>query len=532
MTKQVDRMWPTLLDMSRDECKRVLRRLELEAYSSFVSALRAQGDLSKEKKHLLEELCRVLSISSERHRAEVRRAVNDERLATIADCTSGPSTSSEWSVEGRRLVPILPRLVPQTAFTSIANSAANVAAAHNALLSQRHQSSGKPEAGMSQMAMNNNVPTSSPSPIGSTSPRSASPTSNVVVLPSGMSIQVKEDGEETVRKRRRASSFTESIVASTKVSTWTVTKCFCNCCMAEDGEETVRKRRRASSFTESIVAITKVSTGTVTKPMSSQVPASTALMRSAAANTSVLSSSASMPSLTPMKITLTKSPTKPTIVTTTSGQTQKVILVSNSNTPNSVIHRSFSVPSSTVVKTTPSPAAAAGHVRPVSALTAASLPTIPGSVVTMSVTGTSSTTAYVTNAISVSRPWPKTMPLRPATPPSSAHKLGLGRPAGVVSVSGGAPTVAQPVTRTVQMRTVGKPGAMQMKNDAGVKIITQTIPTSNIATGQSRILPKPTSYTTASASGGVAQTAARVINVRHVADSPRVSSCPGGDACI
>lgn len=35
-------------------------------------------------------------------------------------------------------------------------------------------------------------------------------------------------------------------------------------------------------------------------------------------------SSGTMPSLTPMKITLTKSPTKQTIVTTTSSQTQKV----------------------------------------------------------------------------------------------------------------------------------------------------------------------------------------------------------------
>ncbi|KAM8977686.1 BRCA2-interacting transcriptional repressor EMSY [Pelodytes ibericus] len=127
-------VWPTLLDFSRDECKRILRKLELEAYAGVISALRAQGDLSKEKKDLLGELSKVLSISTERHRAEVRRAVNDERLTTIAHNMSGPNSSSEWSIEGRRLVPLMPRLVPQTAFTATANAIANSAGQHNASL--------------------------------------------------------------------------------------------------------------------------------------------------------------------------------------------------------------------------------------------------------------------------------------------------------------------------------------------------------------------------------------------------------------
>ncbi|XP_027744095.1 BRCA2-interacting transcriptional repressor EMSY isoform X9 [Empidonax traillii] len=127
-------VWPTLLDLSRDECKRVLRKLELEAYAGVISALRAQGDLTKEKKDLLGELSKVLSISTERHRAEVRRAVNDERLTTIAHNMSGPNSSSEWSIEGRRLVPLMPRLVPQTAFTVTANAVANAAVQHNSSL--------------------------------------------------------------------------------------------------------------------------------------------------------------------------------------------------------------------------------------------------------------------------------------------------------------------------------------------------------------------------------------------------------------
>ncbi|KAM5223749.1 BRCA2-interacting transcriptional repressor EMSY isoform 20-T20 [Hipposideros larvatus] len=127
-------VWPTLLDLSRDECKRILRKLELEAYAGVISALRAQGDLTKEKKDLLGELSKVLSISTERHRAEVRRAVNDERLTTIAHNMSGPNSSSEWSIEGRRLVPLMPRLVPQTAFTVTANAVANAAVQHNSSL--------------------------------------------------------------------------------------------------------------------------------------------------------------------------------------------------------------------------------------------------------------------------------------------------------------------------------------------------------------------------------------------------------------
>lgn len=96
-------VWPTLLDFSRDDCKRILRKLgetllitcdpaceypivcgtlrnvnislhlvvmcicariglcvELEAYAGVISALRAQGDLTKDKKDLLGELTKVL----------------------------------------------------------------------------------------------------------------------------------------------------------------------------------------------------------------------------------------------------------------------------------------------------------------------------------------------------------------------------------------------------------------------------------------------------------------------------------------
>ncbi|KAJ1524159.1 hypothetical protein ONE63_010686 [Megalurothrips usitatus] len=127
-------VWPVLLDMSRDDCKRILRRLELEAYSNLVSVLRAQGSLTTQKRRLLQTVAQTLGISEERHKAECRRAVNSEKLATIAKHMGGANSGTEWAIEGRRLVPLLPRLVPQTAFTAIADKVANMAMTEGAKL--------------------------------------------------------------------------------------------------------------------------------------------------------------------------------------------------------------------------------------------------------------------------------------------------------------------------------------------------------------------------------------------------------------
>ena len=56
---------------------------------------------------------------------------------------SGSDVSSEWSIEGRRLVPLMPRLVPQTAFTVTANSAANAQAEKNLSLPPPSQTGNK-----------------------------------------------------------------------------------------------------------------------------------------------------------------------------------------------------------------------------------------------------------------------------------------------------------------------------------------------------------------------------------------------------
>ena len=123
-----------MMELTKDESKRILRRIELEAYSALVTALRAQGELDRRKKRLLRDLGEQLSISTERHRAEIRRAISDDRLSMIAECICGSDASIEWESEGRRVVPLMPRLVPQTAFTGSATAAANHAASVNSTI--------------------------------------------------------------------------------------------------------------------------------------------------------------------------------------------------------------------------------------------------------------------------------------------------------------------------------------------------------------------------------------------------------------
>ncbi|KAA0201853.1 hypothetical protein HAZT_HAZT003171 [Hyalella azteca] len=91
---------PMLLDMSTEECLGALRSRELLAYSHMVGVFRAQGELSKEKRKILSEIQHLLGITPERHKAEVRRAVSDEILYTIAH--SSDSTESDNETEGLR----------------------------------------------------------------------------------------------------------------------------------------------------------------------------------------------------------------------------------------------------------------------------------------------------------------------------------------------------------------------------------------------------------------------------------------------
>lgn len=57
---------------------------ELESYSNVLSAFRAQGTLNAVKLQILKDLREAFHITDARHKAEVRRVVNDESLSTIA----------------------------------------------------------------------------------------------------------------------------------------------------------------------------------------------------------------------------------------------------------------------------------------------------------------------------------------------------------------------------------------------------------------------------------------------------------------
>uniref|UniRef100_A0A5F5Q0Q6 BRCA2-interacting transcriptional repressor EMSY n=1 Tax=Equus caballus TaxID=9796 RepID=A0A5F5Q0Q6_HORSE len=487
-------VWPTLLDLSRDECKRILRKLELEAYAGVISALRAQGDLTKEKKDLLGELSKVLSISTERHRAEVRRAVNDERLTTIAHkmnlslylgerpsySMSGPNSSSEWSIEGRRLVPLMPRLVPQTAFTVTANAVANAAIQHNASLPVPAETGSK-EVVCYSYTSTTSTPTSTPVPSGSIatvkSPRPASPASNVVVLPSGSTVYVKSvscsDEDEKPRKRRRTNSSSSSPVVLKEVP-------------------------------KAVVPVSK----TITVPVSGS-PKMSNIMQSIA--------NSLPPHMSPVKITFTKPSTQ-----TTNTTTQKVIIVTTSPSstfvPN-ILSKSHNY--AAVTKLVPTSVIASTTQKPPVVITASQ-----SSLVSSSSSGSSSSTpSPVPNTVAVTAVVSSTPSVVMSTVAqgvsTSAIKMASTRLPSPKSLVG-APTqilaqfpkqhqqspkqqlhpvqqqtqqqVAQPSPVSHQQQPQQSPlppgikPTIQIKQESGVKIITQQVQ-------PSKILPKPVTAT-------------------------------------
>ncbi|XP_020297909.1 BRCA2-interacting transcriptional repressor EMSY isoform X2 [Pseudomyrmex gracilis] len=87
-----------------------------------ISVLRAQGPLTDDKQKLLQQLAKLLHISDERHRCEIRRVANDQNLAAIAEHVHGANTGIDWLIESRRTIPLLSRLKARTAFTTLNNS--------------------------------------------------------------------------------------------------------------------------------------------------------------------------------------------------------------------------------------------------------------------------------------------------------------------------------------------------------------------------------------------------------------------------
>uniref|UniRef100_A0A8C8F7K8 BRCA2-interacting transcriptional repressor EMSY n=1 Tax=Oncorhynchus tshawytscha TaxID=74940 RepID=A0A8C8F7K8_ONCTS len=450
-------VWPTLLDLGRDECKRILRKLELEAYAGVISALRAQGDLTKDKKDLLGELTKVLSISTERHRAEVRRAVNDERLTTIAYHMSGPNSSSEWSIEGRRLVPLMPRLVPQTAFTVTANSVASATANQNASLLLPAETGNKEVVVCYSYTTTTSTPTSATAPSGSAtatvkSPRPASPASNVVVLPSGSTVYVK------------------SVSCS-------------------DEDEKPRKRRRTNSSSSSPVVLKELAkvapplSKTITVPVSGS-PKMSNIMQSIA--------NSLPPHMSPVKITFTKPTTQ-----TTNTTTQKVIIVTTSPSSNFVPNilskshsHNYAAAMSKLVSTSMLTSASQKQTVFIPASSSPSL--APNTIAVTTVVSSSPSVLMSTIAQSGSSagvkvasarlPSPKTMVSSPTQilsqfpkqHPQSPKQLQQGSPmgAGAMGQVSNTPPSSKPI--------------IQIKQESGVKIITQQMQ-------PSKILPKPPS---------------------------------------
>ncbi|XP_029282637.1 LOW QUALITY PROTEIN: BRCA2-interacting transcriptional repressor EMSY-like [Cottoperca gobio] len=441
-------VWPTILDLGRDECKRILRKLELEAYAGVISALRAQGDLTKDKKDLLGELTKILGISTERHRAEVRRAVNDERLTTIAYHMSGPNSSSEWSIEGRRLVPLMPRLVPQTAFTVTANAVASATANQNASLLLPAETGNKEVVVCYSYTSTTGTSsaTATSGSIGATvkSPRPPSPSSNVVVLPSGSTVYVKSvscsDEDEKPRKRRRTNSSSSSPVMLKEIS-----------------------------------KVTPQVSKNITLPVSGS-PKMSNIMQTIA--------NSLPPHLSPVKITFTK----PTIQSTNT-TTQKVIIVTTSPSSNfvpNILSKShahnaaLSKLVSTTMLTAPTqkqtvvfPASANPTANTVAVTTVVS----SAPAVVMSTTCASSAGVKVASA---RLPSPKTMVGSPAQimaqfpKQQSPKQLQQSSSMGMCSV-----------TQTTSTLPGCKP-TIQIKQESGVKIITQQVQ-------PSKILPKPSS---------------------------------------
>ncbi|XP_073404715.1 BRCA2-interacting transcriptional repressor EMSY isoform X2 [Dendrobates tinctorius] len=470
-------VWPTLLDFSRDECKRILRKLELEAYAGVISALRAQGDLSKEKKDLLGELSKVLSISTERHRAEVRRAVNDERLTTIAHNMSGPNSSSEWSIEGRRLIPLMPRLVPQTAFTAAANAIANSAGQHNSSLPDPAETGNKEVVVCYSYTSTTSTPTSTPVPSGSVatvkSPRPASPASNVVVLPSGSTVYVKS----------------------------------VNC---SDDDEKPRKRRRTNSSSSSPVVLKDVP-----KP-STPVSKTITVPVTGSPKMSIMQSIANSlpPHMSPVKITFSKPATQ-----TTNTSTQKVIIVTTSPSstfvPN-ILSKSHNyaavtklVPTSVITSTTQKPAvvATAAHFSALTSTTSSSGGTSTaastGSIAVTTVVSSTPSLVMSTMAQGVSTstvkaasnrlPSPKSLIAAPGQILAQFPKQYQQSPKHQIhQISQQAPPLAQPsalshpAPSSQQQMPPGLKPTIQIKQESGVKIITQQVQ-------PSKILPKPMS---------------------------------------
>ncbi|XP_045339906.1 BRCA2-interacting transcriptional repressor EMSY isoform X30 [Leopardus geoffroyi] len=394
---------------------------------------------------------------------------------------SGPNSSSEWSIEGRRLVPLMPRLVPQTAFTVTANAVANAAIQHNASLPVPAETGSKEVVVCYSYTSTTSTPTSTPVPSGSIatvkSPRPASPASNVVVLPSGSTVYVKSvscsDEDEKPRKRRRTNSSSSSPVVLKEVP-------------------------------KAVVPVSK----TITVPVSGS-PKMSNIMQSIA--------NSLPPHMSPVKITFTKPSTQ-----TTNTTTQKVIIVTTSPSstfvPN-ILSKSHNyaavtklVPTSVIASTTQKPpvvitASQSSLVSSSSSGSSSSTPSpIPSTVAVTAVVSSTPSVVMSTVAQGVS-----TSAIKMASTRLPSPKSLVGAPTQILAQfpkqhqqspkqqlhqvqQQTQQQVAQPAPVSHQQQPQQSPlppgikPTIQIKQESGVKIITQQVQ-------PSKILPKPVTAT-------------------------------------
>ena len=195
---------------------------ESVAFSAVIDALRASGPLSDEKRALLTELGTLLGVGVERQKAEIRRAVSDERLATVAFRLSGADLSSTWEREGRRVIPLLPRAAPRTALTSLASRAGAELRLQNAQLLPPDQTRTvvPPSLPRPSSASPKPFPSDQPPPFAQPDPvpkqngvtkREADAENGFVILPSGMAVRVRDESPPAGRRGKRKRSASKSI---------------------------------------------------------------------------------------------------------------------------------------------------------------------------------------------------------------------------------------------------------------------------------------------------------------------------------
>ncbi|KAL1443963.1 hypothetical protein MTO96_030121 [Rhipicephalus appendiculatus] len=419
-------MWPMVLDYTKDECQRMLRKLELEAYAAVVSAFRAQGELTKDKKKTLQELSNILCISLERHRAEIRRAVNDERLNTIAERIVGPNTSSNWAIEGRRLVPLMPRLVPQTAFSALANNVANsIANAQAAKSATASPTTSSITAALEKELLHitgNGPSAATPSCSGlngpTTSPR---PLQAAAVVPPSAAWTPPTTTGPVLKVPSPAVAKTEPLPTVPDVS-------------QADEDNALRKRKRSLSLDSLPTPAAVNATASVVVPTS---------LPGTSASSSVTTKVVNLPPASTTQLRVPVAPTQRT--TSVPACSQKVILVSTTATPSSMSsnlsHPPLSVP---VVKTVSAPgtaplvhqgkapmvmglqASSAGHPSSPAALTSVtSIVTTPVPSASVSVTSESGVVRLRPRAVTVNPRVPVRVPRVPTPVPPS---MGGGAP--------------------------------------------------------------------------------------------------------